>query len=430
MVFVGLHSFKQGFAMAVLSLFVLSWSLDGLATGALSSQRLPILQGATSSTTVQLAVLRSSDRNLRYQLADSLGALFEPISIKVKTRVTSAWVVDQLAYQGLPEGRELVFRVLSAEGKPLDARLLRTLNPRAPHLKIALASCMADDPQFYSAPIWRSLEGQKPDLIFFLGDNVYASIKTPVNPAELWERYRQTRMALDFFYFERLIPVFATWDDHDFGLNNGDRRYPFVREAQDVFRDFFPQEEIFGILQKGPGISQSLLLYGKQFVFMDDRSFRDAPMGESMWGSEQEAWLSTILKTAKQPVWVINGSQMFGQYGPSESLERDFPSHFSRFVGDLSRSSQSFTLVSGDIHSSEVLQLPVKLVGRRALEITSSSMHAKHSSLRELPPSPRRLAGYHGDNFVIVHFEPDPTQNSFYLEAFGRRNQKVFEYLY
>ena len=73
-----------------------------------------------------------------------------------------------------------------------------------------------------------------------------------------------------------------------------------------------------------------------------------------MWGMEQKLWLRKQMNSGQQPLWIINGSQIFGKYGPSESLEKDFPLHFERFLRMIRVTHRKIKFVSGDIHASEV----------------------------------------------------------------------------
>src|SRR5690606_1273195 len=43
-----------------------------------------------------------------------------------------------------------------------------------------------------------------------------------------------------------ICPVVGTWDDHDYGVNDGGAEYPKKRESQQVFLDFFevPHDDV------------------------------------------------------------------------------------------------------------------------------------------------------------------------------------------
>jgi phosphodiesterase/alkaline phosphatase D-like protein len=258
-----------GFVAIAVALVVHAKSNIGAeAAEGVANKQLPILQGATGFNDTQLAIQVAKNAKFKFVLRDQNGRRYSPSHYSRKYRNYSEWAVDQLFYEHLPAGTKFTFEVFDVDQKLIDTRSLSTMAIKQGVGRIALISCMSDSPVFPHKQIWRALQEEDPDVIFFLGDNVYASKRDPVNPEQMWERYRQTRAALSFFYFPKLIPVFATWDDHDFGKNNGDKSYEYVREAQEIFRDFFPQRPINFILERGPGISQSLNLYGRQYLWM------------------------------------------------------------------------------------------------------------------------------------------------------------------
>ena len=389
-------------------------------------KKLSIIQGATSYHTTQIAVLVSTNSKFSYTLIDSSGINYKG-HLSRKSRSNSKSAVDQISFTELPSATDFIFEVRDQSNDLIDQRTLKTFNESQKDIKIALASCMSDMIIFNTKKIWEGLRQENPDVIFFLGDNVYAGHNEQVSPEKMWDRYVETRSALGIFKSPNLIPIFATWDDHDFGQNNGDKSYAYIPEAQQIFRDFFPQDILDSTLHAGIGIGQSLTLFGRKFLFLDDRSFRDAPNGESMWGAEQEAWLSKHLINAKTPVWIINGSQIFGKYGPSESLEKDFPKQFDRLTHFLKSINTPLTFISGDIHASEVMKISFEIIGQEALEITSSSMHSLRNPFDSLKENPRRVAGFYGDNFINVMIDAFQDERSMHLESFDTDHVKVFE---
>src|SRR3954469_2087510 len=108
----------------------------------------------------------------------------------------------------------------------LDFRHPQTLQTQNGKLRFAIISCMNDhitDPQ---ETMWQGVVAHKPDVMFWIGDEVYADIlamgKKDANPQQLWERYVETRHRLPIFYTAELIPTFTIWDDHDTGKGDAD----------------------------------------------------------------------------------------------------------------------------------------------------------------------------------------------------------------
>ena len=74
-------------------------------------------------------------------------------------------------------------------------------------------------------PLWRHIARARPGLFMWLGDTVYGDTE---DMAVLRDKYLQQLMRPDYRQIVENIPIIGTWDDHDFGQNNGD-----LNERQD-----------------------------------------------------------------------------------------------------------------------------------------------------------------------------------------------------
>ena len=72
------------------------------------------------------------------------------------------------------------------------------------------------------------------DLFLFLGDNVYAD-KDGGGLERMREKYRLLKTSRFFQGLHAKTPILATWDDHDYGINDGGADFPLKREAQEEF---------------------------------------------------------------------------------------------------------------------------------------------------------------------------------------------------
>jgi phosphodiesterase/alkaline phosphatase D-like protein len=263
----------------------------------------------------------------------------------------------------------------------------------------------ADD----GAPLWADLLRQKPDLILFAGDNVYADGRfLPADPERLWRRYAETRERLPFFQSLELVPVLATWDDHDYGVNDGDFTYPHKAAAKEIFDAFFPQAPGSRSVERGPGVSTRLSVFGQRFFLMDGRTFRnqrDRTGVVTHWGEEQNQWLRNEIRRGTGPIWLVNGSQFFGGYHRYESFEREHPADLSRWLKELGRLPWPTIFVSGDRHLSEILNVQRSEMPYKTFELTSSGIHSSVSKSPDSPTTPRmgRTAGpFLEMNYMII----------------------------
>jgi hypothetical protein len=61
--------------------------------------------------------------------------------------------------------------------------------------------------------------------------------------ANYWRRYVETRTKIAHFRLKRLTPTLTTWDDHDFGKNNADRRFRQKDLTKEIFEIFWANQE-------------------------------------------------------------------------------------------------------------------------------------------------------------------------------------------
>jgi len=214
---------------------------------------------------------------------------------------------------GLEPGRNVYYR-LRVDGS--QDRYLRNLPPfrlrTAPagpaRFRIAFGSCarVQDDPH---QPIWRALEQWQPDLFFWLGDNIYGD---SLDPAVLAAEYRRQRFVDSFQTLARSTPQLATWDDHDYGLDNYDRTNPIRKQARRLFENYWANPP--SGTEGGEGIHFKYAYGGVDFFFLDCRYWRsensqpDGPE-KTMLGRQQLDWLKRELAGSRAPFKVlVNGS--------------------------------------------------------------------------------------------------------------------------
>jgi hypothetical protein len=367
-----------------------------------------IMQGMTDEVSAQFSLLLPKSVNWQFDVVRKDGAKIQiQQSGDVASRPYSTYAAYRLTVEGLELGVPYVLQVKDAGGRVLDQRDFRSLDLSKPRVRIGFLSCILD--LFHRDDIWNQLAAQDPEVLMFLGDNVYADRtswlnKNPADEKQLWERYVQTRNRVAFYFQRRLIPVVATWDDHDFGTDNGDHTYFCKSESRRVFETFFPQSPRPS-LTAGPGIARKFSAFGADFFFMDGRTFR----GENgrMFGEEQERWLLDNVGT--NPAMILNGSQFFGAYTGAESYEGSYGTDFAPFLRKLRSTQGLFSFVSGDVHFSEVMDIEAGVLGYKTVEIVSSGIHSytfPGHQYRFTNPRRRVTTGAHNFTVFDAQFLP------------------------
>ena len=75
-----------------------------------------------------------------------------------------------------------------------------------------------------------------PDLFVFLGDNVYADTD---DETEMRAVYARQNRVPGYRSFKQAVQIEGIWDDHDFGVNDGDSACGGRDMAQQAMLDFF-----------------------------------------------------------------------------------------------------------------------------------------------------------------------------------------------
>ncbi len=316
----------------------------------------------------------------RFELRTAEGEILQPEEIKIVTREFSEHTLHKMIFTRDPK-KDFNLYVFDGE-KIIDQRLIGKGQAEVAKLNIAVASCM-DDYYDDSFKIWDALAKRNPEYLLLIGDNVYAdktdqsgsSVET--NPEIIWKRYVDVRLTLPLYFQEKLIPVHAIWDDHDFGANNAGKDFKHKEASAEVFNAFMAQDLSDDEFEKGFGVGGILSLGDFNLYFLDGRFYRAPEKDGTELGPEQYAWLQTKLKEETTPSLLIKGDQFFGAYHQFESYEGNHPQEFQKFIEDLKKQNAPFVFLSGDRHLSEIMQFPRALFGKPSFEITSSPIHSK-----------------------------------------------------
>ncbi len=401
-----------------------------------------ILQGATSDTVTHFTIVAKKSETLRFEIVDLLHAqIFDPVKTEKVEHFNSDWVVHRLRVEGLSPQTPYQLRTLNLAGQVVDQRSFKTIDLNAPVGRVALVSCMLR--QFHNPFLWNNLGSfeNRPDVILILGDSVYLdrsallTAKRPKNLDEVWEDFVKSRNKLNLYYWQNLVPVISIWDDHDSGGNGVDAKFLLMAQIRSIYDNFFANEEIPGFLTKGPGVSKQFELFGKNFVMMDGRSFRDLDPMHPLFGREQEDWMFKHVKPGANIL--LNGIQFFGKSLKKDSFEYNWPVQmevfFQRLRNEGTKRRASFVFGSGDIHFSEVQSIESEVMGYQTAEITSSSAHSLTFPGFHFfrPSNPRREAVTSTHNVVLMDFDRRIHGFNFEVRSLGWRGQTPFKnYIY
>ncbi len=287
-----------------------------------------------------------------------------------------------------------------------------------PDFTVALGSCLYINDPPYDRPgrpygdsfeILASIARLRPDVMVWLGDNVYYREADFDDPEMLNYRYAHARA------FPLLQPLLATahhyavWDDHDYGPNDADRSYHLKGTALRIFQRYWanPSYGLPGV----PGIFTKFTWGDVDFFLLDDRYYRspnripDADSQKTMWGRAQLEWLLDALTYSRAPFKVvINGNQILNADTRYEALAAHFPAEFDYLIREIRRRNiQGVFFVSGDRHHSELMRYQPD-DHYPLYELTVSPLTSRAASRPEA--NPRRVEGtlVRQRNFAVIRF--------------------------
>lgn len=260
----------------------------------------------------------------------------------------------RLAPQGVPASG-----VRHPEGEPLT--------------RIAFGSCSDEDA---AQPLWSAIVGTDPDLWVWLGDNIYADTE---DMSVMAAKYEMQLRDPGYEELRARVPVVGTWDDHDYGLNNGGREYPMREESQALLLDFLGVPER-SVRRDRAGVYASHT-YGPagrrvKVLLLDVRYHREAPGPEAaMLGEEQWRWLESELRGSDAQIHLIGSGIQVLPVDHRYEKWMNFPAERERLLSLIGETgAPGVILLSGDRHIAEIMRLDDPRIGYPLYEVTSSGM--------------------------------------------------------
>ena len=255
---------------------------------------------------------------------------------------------------------------------------LRFKTPMPTGAKGVVTTAFASCANSTSEPVWQRIVELNVDQMFLCGDTPY------IDTSDLATIRTKHRAFLETPFMASLIrrtPTVGTWDDHDFGLNNGNG-LSFASGKPNTRKGFveYRAHEQFGT---GPeGVYHKVNLGQMEVFLLDPRWFSQTaaspvdPSQKTCFGAAQWQWIKDSLKASKAPFKVLAFGQIWQDKKNSETddmftywYERDALFDFIRDEG-----IPGVVLLGGDIHVSRHLIHPQR-VGYDLHDFITSPAH-------------------------------------------------------
>jgi alkaline phosphatase D len=221
-----------------------------------------------------------------------------------------------------------------------------------------------------------------------MGDIIYADTE---DMEVMQSKYLKQKRTDGYQKLRKETQIIGVWDDHDYGVNDGDKGYLKKRESKELMLDFLDVPKDARVRNR-PGAYQAFTFgpEGKKvkILLLDGRYFRDflipnpsrksryLPNEEGdMLGEKQWNWLEEQLTGSDADLHIIvSGVQVIPMEHPYEKWA-NFPSARKRFFQLLAKTQPpNVFLLSGDRHLAEMSRLDLKGLPHPLYEITSSGM--------------------------------------------------------
>lgn len=288
---------------------------------------------------------------------------------------------------------------------------------------IAFGSCAE---QWQPQPALEHAIAKNPDIFIYLGDNIYSDT---YSMDTLRKNYSILAAKPEYQKLKAAVPIYAVWDDHDFGWNDAGRHYPFKEESKNIFLDFFGEQGDHTI-HSHPGIYH-VSYFGDpgkrvQIIFPDLRTFRDKLLpyhgnrsddprynytldyspyttsDSTMLGETQWQWIEEQLNEPAD-IRIIASSTQFSITHNGYEAWANFPHEQKRMLELIKKTRATGVLfISGDVHYAEISKLQVNGI-YPIYDVTSSGIT---STWDFATPNDNRIEGpIMENNFGLVKID-------------------------
>ena len=242
----------------------------------------------------------------------------------------------------------------------------------APNFSVAFGSCSyttdeAYDPKPYYGggyDIYDSIAQQNPDLMLWLGDNVYFRPSDWASSAGMQRRYRRTRQLKHLQALLATTHTYATWDDHDYGPNDSNWSFANKSASLGAFKLYWANPS-YG-LPELPGVFTHFTWGDVDFFMLDNRWYRSASSAprtaaKEQFGKGQIRWLLDALSASRAPFKIVAaGGQFLSPFDKWEGSAQ-FPHETNELIDRLiKRRIGGVLFLSGDRHHTELVKVHPK----------------------------------------------------------------------
>ena len=233
---------------------------------------------------------------------------------------------------------------------------------------LVFASCNDQEDE---QPLWRPILETKPEVFIWGGDNIYADTE---DMAKMKADYDRTYNRAEYAQLRTQAYITGTWDDHDYGVNDGGKEYPKKQEAKQLMLDFL-DVALDDPRRSRDGAYHSEVIEADggsiKLILLDTRTFRDSLLQSqhpnrrydawteahngTILGEQQWTWLEEELQDdAHDFTLIVSSIQVLSKEHGWESWA-NFSGERKRLLSLIDGSkANNLIILSGDRHHGEV----------------------------------------------------------------------------
>lgn len=284
--------------------------------------------------------------------------------------------------------------------------------------------------------IFNSIADKKPDLMLWIGDNMYSRQADFYSRAGMLYRYTHARSQPSLQRLLRTGNHYGIWDDHDYGPNDADLSNPMKEMSLDVFKMFFPKQK-YG-LPDAPGVFYRFLYNDIEFFMLDDRYYRMPSnmkdnRDKTQLGHKQLEWLKMGLLNSSAPFKIICvGGQFLNEKTDKESfnLYRYERENILNYIKE--HNIEGVVFLSGDRHHGELLKKEIggfyPLYDFTSSPLTSTIHVVKETSdeFKNDQRIPNTLI--QEQNFGLLRFVGAKENRTLVMECYNQEGKQLWQY--
>ncbi|MGV1011034.1 MAG: alkaline phosphatase D family protein [Flavobacterium sp.] len=311
----------------------------------------------------------------------------------------------------------------------------------APDFTLALGSCSYINEESLDRPgkgygsnysIFESINSKNPDIMLWMGDNVYLREADWDSKTGIYHRYTHSRSIKEIQPLLAKTQNFAIWDDHDFGPNDGDRSFYNKHFTQQAFKDFWANKSYGLDVNQNEGICSTFSWGDADFFLLDDRFFKspnNRKTGEkTILGKQQLEWLIDALSSSKASFKVIAiGGQVLNTSARFENYEC-YKDEKNYLLDQIKKNSiKGVLFLSGDRHFTELSKISISETQQLYDWTVSPLTSGISASYKEDTNSNRMEGSLFAENcFGIISFSGNAQNRQLKLTLFNKEGKELW----